>query len=186
MNVIGFSGSPRKSGSTAVAVGKILEGAREQGANTKMFSAGELAIKPCQGCLYCVTGSGCAVKDDMQSVYAALKTADALVFGSPIYMGQMSGQAKVFMDRLFAQITPRFSPRFKEENAGKKLILVWTQGNPDGEKFKEYLDYTKKMFEMLEFDVRDVAVVAGTRSAAVNEQEGLVERLKLAGAELTR
>ncbi|GHU89341.1 flavodoxin family protein [Clostridia bacterium] len=186
MNIIGFSGSPRKSGSTAVAVGKILEGAREQGANTQMFGAGEREIKPCQGCLYCVTGSGCAVKDDMQAVYAALKTADALVFGAPIYLGQMSGQAKVFMDRLFAQITPRFSPRFKEANAGKKLILVWTQGNPDGEKFREYLDYTKKMFELLEFDVRDVVVVAGTRTETVNEQAGLAERLKRVGAELAR
>lgn len=165
---------------------KILEGARAQGANTQVFSASEFNIKPCQGCLGCAKGDGCVIKDDMQKIYAALKSAEALVLGAPIYMGQMSAQAKAFTDRLFAQITPRFSPRFKKENAGKKLILVWTQGNPDVDKFKEYLDYTKKMFGMLEFDVRDVVVVAGTRSAAASEQEDLGERLQSAGAELAR
>jgi multimeric flavodoxin WrbA len=92
MNIIGFSGSPRKTGSTAIAVNKILEGASEQGANTQMFSAGELENKPRQACQGYAKGGGCVVKDDMQSVYAALKTADALVLGAPIYMGQMSAQ----------------------------------------------------------------------------------------------
>jgi multimeric flavodoxin WrbA len=186
MYIVGFSGSPRKAGSTAWAVNNVLEGAVESGAVTQTFNAAEFDLKPCNGCLGCTNGGGCVIKDDMQSVYAALKSADALVFGAPIYMGQMSAQAKVFMDRLFAFITPRFSPRFKEESAGKKLILVWTQGNPDREKFKEYLDYTKKMFDMLEFDVCDAIIVAGTRTAAANEQTGLAERLKSVGAELTK
>lgn len=186
MNIIGFSGSPRKTGNTTIAVNKILEGASEQGANTQMFSAGELEIKPCQACQGCAKGGGCIIKDDMQSVYAALKTAAALVLGAPIYMGQMSAQAKAFTDRLYAHFKPRFSPTFQEEYAGKKLILVWTQGNPDGEKFKEYLDYTKKMFTMLEFNVRDVIIVSGTRSAAANEQDGLGEKLKRVGAELAK
>jgi multimeric flavodoxin WrbA len=120
----------------------------------------------------------------MQTIYAALKNADALVLGAPIYMGQMSAQAKAFTDRLFAQITPRFSPRFKEENAGKKLILAWTQGNPDGAKFKEYLDYTQKMFQMLEFDVQDAVVVTGTRTEAASGQPGLGDTLKNIGANL--
>ncbi|MDR0917436.1 MAG: flavodoxin family protein [Oscillospiraceae bacterium] len=184
MNIIGFIGSPHKAGSTAWAVNKILEGAHEQGAATQVFSAATLALQPCRGCLGCVKGDGCVINDDMQQIYAALKTADALVLGAPIYMGQMSGQAKVFTDRLFAQIKPRFSPTFKEENAGKKLIIAWTQGNPDGEKFKAYLDYTAQMFGILEFDVRDVVVVAGTRTEAASEQAGLVDTLKSVGAKL--
>jgi multimeric flavodoxin WrbA len=184
MNIIGFSGSPRRDGSTAWAVGQVLDGAKDVGAITHFFSASDLDIKPCQGCLGCTKGDGCVIKDDMRKIYAALKTADALVLGAPIYMGQMSAQAKAFTDRLFAQITPRFSPRFKEENAGKKLILVWTQGNPDSEKFREYLDYTKKMFGMLEFDVHDAVIVAGTRTEAASENAELGDALKSTGAKL--
>ena len=181
MKIMGFNASPRKSGNTAWAIGQILESAAESGAATQVFHTDELNISPCKGCRCCATGGGCIVADDMQQVYAALIEADALILGSPVYMAQMSGQAKVFTDRLFAQITPRFSPSFKDENAGKKLILVFTQGNPDQSKFQAYYDYTKSMFQMLEFDVQDVLIVAGTRSVPAIENTELRDVLRTAG-----
>jgi len=184
MNIIGFVGSPHKTGNTAWSISKIMDGAKKQGADTQMFHASELDIKVCQGCLGCVQSGHCVINDDMQKVYEALKTADVLVLGSPIYMGQMSGQLKVFTERLFAHIKPRFSPTFKEENAGKKLILVWTQGNPDTEKFKAYFDYTKQMFTLLEFDVQNMIVVAGTRAEIASQQVGLENMLICIGTEL--
>jgi multimeric flavodoxin WrbA len=123
----------------------------------------------------------------MQRLYDSLEHADAFVLGSPVYMGQMSAQAKIFMDRLFgaAQYQPRFHPGFKEKNAPKqKLVLVFTQGNPDAAKFQVYYDYTKTMFQMLEFDVRDLVVVAGMRSEAAHERNGLPAALKETGASL--
>jgi multimeric flavodoxin WrbA len=182
MNIVGFSGSTRPKGNTAYTVEKILEGAKAS--KTQIFCAGEIDIKPCQGCLGCVKSGHCVVNDGMQEIYDALKTADALVLGSPVYMGQMSAQAKAFTDRLFAFITPRFSPRFNEEHAGKKLVLAWTQGNPDSDKFRTYYDYTKYMFNLLEFDVQEV-VVSGTRTSPASEQEGLDEKLKVVGALLS-
>lgn len=184
MNVIGFIASPRKNGSTAWVVNKILEGAKEQGADTEVWYSSELDIEPCQSCMGCVQSGRCVIDDDMQKLYDALKTADALVLGAPLYMGQMSAQAKIFTDRLFAQITPRFSPRFKEENAGKKLILAFTQGNPDAGRFQTYYEYTRKMFQMLEFDVKDFVVVAGTRSGPASEQKELHTKMKDVGASL--
>ena len=185
MKIIGFAGSPRKSGNTKWAVEKILEGARQTGAETVLFSSGDLDIKPCRGCLVCAnSGNGCVIKDDMQKIYAELKGADAIVFASPVYMGQMTGQAKVFMDRLFSVNSPRFSPRYKEQEIKKKLLLVFTQGNPDETKFKAYFDYTKQMFEMLEYDVKDTVVIAGTRSMAAKDMVGLSESLAGIGAEL--
>ena len=173
MKIIGFIASPRKDGNTAWAVNQILDGAKAHGAETEVFYSGVLDIKPCRGCLGCTENDKCVINDDMQKIYTTLKQADALVLGSPIYMGQMTAQAKVFTDRLFAYITPRFSPRFKEENAGKKLTLVFTQGNPNHDMFKEYIDYTEKMFKMLEFDVNGVQIVAGTRSEQACEKKDL-------------
>lgn len=96
----------------------------------------------------------------------------------------MSAQAKIFTDRLFAQIKPRFSPTFKEENAGKKLVLVFTQGNPDADKFKIYCEYTKQMFKLLEFDVKDMIIISGTRTEPANEKKDLLPVLTAAGAKL--
>jgi multimeric flavodoxin WrbA len=121
----------------------------------------------------------------MQQLYSALEHADALVLGSPIYMGQMSAQAKIFTDRLFARISPRFSPHFREENvAKKKLILAFNQGNPDAGMFQVYIDYTKYMFQLLEFEVKEVSVVAGMRIEPAHERKGLDSILRNIGSSL--
>lgn len=182
MKIIGYNASPRKNGSTAWSVAQILEGAKARGASVEMLHSCDLKIEPCRGCLGCVKSDKCVLADDMQRIHALLKDAGGLVLGAPIYMGQMSGQAKIFTDRLFAQITPRFSPHFKEENAGKKLILAFTQGNPDESRFKAYCDYTAQMFRVLEFDVIDTIIIAGTRTQPADGQTGLLPRLAAAGA----
>ena len=184
MKVIGFIGSPRKEGNTAWSVNKILEGVKEQGAETESWHSSNLDINPCKGCLACVESDSCVIDDDMQEIYTGIEQADAIVLGSPVYMGQMSGQTKIFVDRLFAQITPRFSPRFKEKNAGKKLILLFTQGNPDPDMFKAYFDYTKSMFQLLEFDVKEVHVVVGMRNEPAHERKELYTVMKNIGSSL--
>jgi multimeric flavodoxin WrbA len=120
----------------------------------------------------------------MQKLYAAIEQADAIVLGSPIYMGQMSGQAKIFTDRLFAVISPRFSPHFKEKAVKKKLILTFNQGNPDSSMFQPYIDYTKHMLELLEFDVKEVPVVTGMRNGPAHERKELATALKAVGSSL--
>jgi multimeric flavodoxin WrbA len=186
MKIIGFSASPRKEGNTAWIVNKILEGAKEQGAETQSWYFSDLDINPCRSCYGCKQGDrGCIINDDMQKLYSAIEHADALVLGSPVYMGQMSAQAKIFTDRLFAQFSPRFSPYFKEENAAKKkLILVFTQGNPDSDMFQLYFDYTKNMFQLLEFDVKEVQVVAGMRNEPAHERKDLHTVMKDIGSSL--
>jgi multimeric flavodoxin WrbA len=184
MKILGFNASPRKEGNTAWVIDKILEGAEERGAEIQTWHFSDLDLKPCQGCLGCVRSDKCVIADDMHKLYAALKESDVLVLGSPVYMGQMTAQAKIFIDRLFAQITPRFSPRFKEENVGKKLILAFTQGNPDADRFQAYFDYTKNMFQLLEFDVRGVYVVAGTRNEQAREKKDLPAAMKKIGSAL--
>jgi multimeric flavodoxin WrbA len=183
MNVMGFIASPRRTGNTAWLVNKILEGAKEQGAETQSWYFNDLSIKPCQSCYGCKQGDlRCVINDDMQKLYDALEHADALVLGSPTYMGQMSAQAKIFTDRLFAHYSPRFSPHFKER-AVKKMVLVFNQGNPDAGLFQSYYDYTKNMFQVLGFTV-DLQVVTGTRSEPAQERKDLHTAMKDIGSSL--
>jgi len=186
MKVIGIIASPHKEGNTAWTVNKILEGAQEEGAETRSWYFSDLDIGPCRGCLCCHNGEdrGCIIRDDMQELYGAIEEADALILGSPVYMGQMSAQAKIITDRLFAQISPRFSPHYKERGTKKKLVLVFTQGNPDPGMFREYFDYTKKIFQMLEFDVNEVVVVAGMRDGPAQERKDLFAATKKIGSAL--
>jgi len=185
MKIIGFIASSRKEGNTSWVVNKILEGAKEQGAETQSWCFSDVDIKPCRGCSGCKNGDkGCVTNDDMQNIYTAFINTDAIVFGSPVYMGQMSAQAKIFTDRLYACTSPRFSPYFKENAIKKKMVLVFTQGNPDINLFQPYFDYTKKMFQILEFDVKDVQVIAGMRNFKSQERNDLDTSLKGVGSSL--
>jgi multimeric flavodoxin WrbA len=186
MKIIGIIASPRKAGNTAWVVNKILEGAQEQGAETQVRYFSDLDIEPCRGCLCCHEEGerGCIINDDMQELYDAIEETDALILGSPVYMGQMSAQAKIVTDRLFAHISPRFSPHYKEKAVKKRLILVFTQGNPDPGMFQVYFDYTKKMFQLLEFDVDEVVVVAGMRNEPAHERKGMDTIMKGIGSSI--
>lgn len=184
MKVMGFIASPRKEGNTAWIINKILEGSKEQGAETQTWYFNDLDIKPCQSCYGCRQGDlRCVINDGMQKLYDALEHADALVLGTPTYMGQMSAQAKIFTDRLFSAYHPRFSPHFKERNAAKKLVLLFNQGNPDSSLFQPYYDYTKNMFQLLGFDIQ-LHVVAGMRNEPAHERKDLHTAMKDIGSSL--
>jgi len=188
MKVIGLNTSPRKDGNTAWIINKILEASKEQGAETEFFNFSDFDIKPCRGCWACHKGDqGCIIKDDMQKIDDAIDQADAIVFGSPIYMMQMSAQAKILIDRMFARFSPRYSPHFNEKSAAeKKLILTFNQGNPDSNLFQPYIDYTKHMFELLEFKVIEVPVVTGMRNGAACDREELHTAMKNIGSSLIK
>ena len=151
----------------------------------RSWSAAGLDLKPCRACYACKEKDRrCVIHDDLPPVHASLLEAGALVLGAPIFMGQMSAQAKIFLDRLHPFFAPRFSPTFQEQHAGKALVLAFVQGNPDPELFKIYVDYTRQVFRTLAFDVRETVVVTNTRSVTAQEQGGLQARLKALGVSL--
>lgn len=185
INIFGFSASPRLQGSTAWAVNTLLKGAQLQGAHIFFKSAARLDLRPCQACFACRSnGRHCVINDDMPSLDAAILQAQCLVLGLPIFMGQMSAQAKIFLDRLHPLFAPRFSPTFEPQNAGKKLLLAFVQGNPDPALFRTYIDYTEQLFRTLEFDVQQSLIITGTRSHNAKEQQDLQTHLQTIGASL--
>ena len=185
MKIVGFTASPRKAGNTAWIVEKILEGAEERGAETRSWHFADLDIEPCRGCYGCKRGDRCVIEDDMHQLYDGIRNADALVFGSPLYIGQMTAQAKTFTDRWFSQFNPRSAtPQPQERSAAKKLILVFTQGNPDSSFFQTYYDYTKTVFQLIGFDVKDLVVVTGMQNGPARERAELHTRMKEIGSSL--
>lgn len=183
MKVVAFVGSPRENGNTVRIVGEILKGASEAGAETKVFSLNGMNIRPCQGCFHCRGAEECATKDDMQKVYAEIKEAQAVIIGSPVYMHQVSGQTKVFMDRLFPLIGPDFKPRF----GSRKAVLVFSQGNPDPNAFKPALDDCALMLGGMGMQVVDTVIFTGGNDpeASVSNAD-LMTRARQIGQKLVK
>jgi multimeric flavodoxin WrbA len=105
MHVIAFNGSPRKKWNTATLLEKALEGAASQGAETELVHLYDLQYTGCKSCFACKTKGGksygrCASRDDLTPVLAQVERADAIILGSPIYYGTVSGEMKSFIERL--------------------------------------------------------------------------------------
>jgi multimeric flavodoxin WrbA len=105
MKVMAVNGSPRKTWNTATLLKKALKGAASQGADTELVHLYDLNFKGCISCFACKTRGGrsygrCAVKDDLQPLLKSIAAADALILGSPIYFGIVSGEMRSFMERL--------------------------------------------------------------------------------------
>ncbi|MBT0664999.1 flavodoxin family protein [Geobacter pelophilus] len=108
MKIIAINGSPRKKWNTATLLEKALEGAATQGAETELVHLYDLDFKGCISCFACKTRGGksygtCAMKDGLTPVLQKIANADALVIGSPIYFGSVTGETRSFMERLLFQ-----------------------------------------------------------------------------------
>ncbi|MDA3958622.1 flavodoxin family protein [Oceanispirochaeta sp.] len=102
MNILGISGSPHINGNTAYSVQYALDQLTDSKIVTKYISLANKTINPCQGCFSCAKNSRCELSDDMDEIYEIIRWCDAIVIGSPVYMGMVSGHVKVFMDRCVA------------------------------------------------------------------------------------
>jgi multimeric flavodoxin WrbA len=106
MNVIAINGSPRKKWNTAMLLQKSIEGAMTQGAETELIHLYDIQFKGCISCFACKTIDGpsygrCIVKDGLTPILQKIENADALILGSPIYFGTVTGEMSSFMERLF-------------------------------------------------------------------------------------
>jgi multimeric flavodoxin WrbA len=105
MKVIAINGSPRKKWNTAKLLEMALKGAASQGAETEIVHLYDLTFKGCTSCFSCKTKGGkhygkCGYLDELTPVLKRIETVDALILGSPIYLGITTGEMRSFMERL--------------------------------------------------------------------------------------
>lgn len=105
MKVMAFNGSPRRKWNTATLLEKALEGARSEGAETELIHLYELDYKGCKSCFACKLKGGksygrCAQRDALTPILEEVKNCDALILGSPVYLGTATGEMRSFLERL--------------------------------------------------------------------------------------
>ena len=105
MKLLAINGSPRKRWNTATLLEKALEGAASRGAETELVHLYDLDFKGCVSCFACKTPGGasygrCAVGDGLKRVLDEVPRVDALLVGSPVYLGSVTGETQSFLERL--------------------------------------------------------------------------------------
>jgi multimeric flavodoxin WrbA len=106
MKVMAFNGSPRKQWNTAQLLEKALQGAAQQGAAIELVHLYDLDYQGCISCFACKTKGGksyarCVVEDDLTPFLKAILDTKALLCGSPIYYGTVTGEMRSFLERLW-------------------------------------------------------------------------------------
>lgn len=175
-------GSPRAGANSETICDRILDTAKRKGAETRKVSLNSLSFKGCQACMACKKDADkCVVNDDLAEVLQAVSEADVLLMASPIYFGQVTGQLKCAIDRMYSFLKPDYmtNPAPSRLGPGKKCVFVLTQGNPDSAAFDIYPDY-ERFFKWFGYEmhvIRGTGLRAPTDAAAKPELMAQAERL---------
>jgi multimeric flavodoxin WrbA len=145
MKVIAVNGSPRKNWNTATLLKNALEGAASTGAETELVHLYDLDYKGCTSCFACKLKGGtsygrCSVKDGLAPLLDPIAVADALIIGSPVYFGDVTGEMRSFLERLFFQYLEYTNPPSSLLGREMKTAAIYTMNAP--EKQAEERDYS--------------------------------------------
>ena len=145
MKILVVMGSPRKRGTrTGLPNGSGTPGgARPRRVRGPLWLR-DANLLPCRGCAVCVARGEehCPNRDDAQAIVRKMREADGAILASPAHRWSVTGQFKVFIDRL-NDIMHR--PRFHEKKA---LILTTAMFTT-----KEVEDYLAKVAQFWGFEV---------------------------------
>lgn len=130
--VVVLSTSLRSNSNSELLAKSFVEGTKESGNEVEYISLKNKDIRFCIGCLACQKLGHCVIKDDVTDIIDSVLYADVVVWATPIYYYEMSGQMKTLIDRLIQCILKIISLEMyiflrqlqkKETKSLKKLLL---------------------------------------------------------------
>lgn len=118
-----LSTSPRKGGNSDTLAEEFAKGAQEAGHEVEKIGLWDKTIGFCRGCLTCQKTKRCIIRDDADMIVPKMQAADVIVFATPIYYYEMSGQMKTMLDR--------GNPLYSSDYAFREIYLLTTAADTD-------------------------------------------------------
>ena len=97
--VLIISTSLRNNANSEILAKETERGARDAGHEVEFITLKDKQIAFCKGCMACQKLGKCIINDDANSITAKMKEADVIVWATPVYYYEMSGQMKTLIDR---------------------------------------------------------------------------------------
>lgn len=101
MKILAIMGSPRGNGNTAEILNRLQDSAGGDD-SVEVIALRDYEIHGCTGCSACQKDTAdfvCVQKDDGNLLLEKIRKADAVLYGTPLYGHNYSGQLKIFLDR---------------------------------------------------------------------------------------
>lgn len=109
--VLVISTSARRNSNSDVLAESFMQGAKEAGHDIEKVSLADKQIGFCKGCFACLKLGKCVIKDDAPEITEKIGNADVVVWATPIYYFEMSGQMKTMIDRANSLFTKDYKFR---------------------------------------------------------------------------
>nr|WP_278547766.1 flavodoxin family protein [Catenibacterium mitsuokai] len=129
--VIVLSTSLRSSSNSELLAKSFVEGAKESGNEVEFITLKNKDIHFCIGCLACQKTGHCVIKDDVTGIMDSVLNADVVVWATPIYYYEMSGQMKTLIDRL--------NPMYSKDYKFRDVYLLATAAEEGDEVFEKVI-----------------------------------------------
>ena len=100
--VLIISTSLRVSSNSDLLAEEFLKGAKSAGHKVEKVELLGTQIAFCRGCFACSKLGQCVIDDDVNDIMKKVMHADVVVWATPIYYYEMSGQMKTLIDRMNA------------------------------------------------------------------------------------
>jgi putative NADPH-quinone reductase len=180
MKIVAINGSHRgERGYTQFLIDKVFQGARPVGAQCETIVLAQHTIHPCSGCRVCHTEKSylkCVYheKDDVSQLFEIMRSADMLIYATPVYIFTMTGLMKTFLDRITStgdSSIPALSEaglffhHIDKQLVSKPFVLLTCQDNFESETSKNVVSYFETFSKFL--DAPFVGILLRTSGALV-------------------
>lgn len=124
MKAIFLNGSPRKNWNTHKMLLEAERGAKDAGAGTELIHLFDLHYTDCKACFACKirgnkTNGLCAIRDDLRPVLENIHEANVVVIGTPIYYGDLTGEAASVIHRMLFP-----TMHYEDDNTHDELLPI--------------------------------------------------------------
>ncbi len=135
MKIAVLMGSPRKGDSERIC--RLIEQQilnKAENVEFEYIRSSQMNITPCKGCGLCFQKGEeyCPIEDDITTVRKKMNEADGIIFASPVYACQITGNLKLLIDRLSFLF-------HRPELIGKKSLIVTTTDGGGTKATQRYL-----------------------------------------------
>lgn len=163
----------RTNSNSELLAKSFVEGAKDSGNEVEYFSLKNKDIHFCIGCLACQKTGNCVIKDDVADLMNSVINADVVVWATPIYYYEMSGQMKTLIDRL--------NPMYSKDYKFRDVYLLATAAEEGDEVFEKAITGLNGWIDCFEKTSITGTVLAGgvSDSGAISGNDKLKEAYDL-------
>ncbi len=123
MKVLSVCGSPRREGNTRQMLRRVCDILAKAGHEIDEVFLHGMDLSPCSACYQCAKKKDrkChGYVDDMNGLIDRTAAAGVVLLGSPVYFGSMTGQMKMYIDRV--GFVHRVSDKFLSRKIGASVV----------------------------------------------------------------